>query len=344
MLVSVIIPIYNGEKYINKMYASLSNQTFQDFEVLYINDGSSDGSLEILRKIESNDQKIKVYDQKNKGICAARNKGIFQAQGKYIIFLDQDDGIEKNLIEAYVNAIEKYKADMAVCGKVHYFISNGKIIKKEYQKFDEEQISDQTRIYEYIFNIDNKKRLMTVWNCIYRKDIIEKYKICFDTQFKHGDEDGMFNIEYTLHCKSIYFSDKSYYHYYIRRGISTITKYNRELLDDYLYFIDKLCDLVSEIKDEYINALIKLYILRFFANIYIRFSCYHPKIRDKITFLDKVSSSDSFNYAISFSNKKYDKHFPLKYFYWDIFGFFYMRKWYGVSILLLDFIKILKKV
>ncbi len=344
MLVSIIVPIYNGFKYINKLYISLINQTFQDFEVWFINDGSYDNSLEILTKIIKKDERINVCNQKNKGICAARNAGIAHARGKYIIFLDQDDSFENNLIESYVSAIETQNVDMASFGKIHYWISDEVIVKKEFQKFNDERVSNLTKMYEYLFNIDNKKRLMTIWNCIYRKDVIEKYNIQFDEHFKHGDEDGMFNIEYVLHCKSIYFSSKCCYHYYIRKGVSTITKYNDELLNDYLYFIDKLYYLVSKIKDEYINALIKLYMLRFFSNIYIRFCRHHPKTNDKINFLKRLRNSKNFEYALTFSNKKYYKHFSIKYFYWNIINFFLIKKKYIISILLLNIIKSLKSL
>ena len=88
MLVSIVIPIYNGEKYIKKMYRSLSRQSFQDFELLYINDGSSDNSLDILVQIAKEDKRVKVYSHKNQGICASRNLGISNSHGKYIIFLE----------------------------------------------------------------------------------------------------------------------------------------------------------------------------------------------------------------------------------------------------------------
>ena len=113
---------------------------------------------------------------------------------EYIIFLDQDDSFENNLIESYVSAIETQNVDMASFGKIHYWISDEVIVKKEFQKFNDERVSNLTKMYEYLFNIDNKKRLMTIWNCIYRKDVIEKYNIQFDEHFKHGDEDGMFYI------------------------------------------------------------------------------------------------------------------------------------------------------
>lgn len=342
MLVSIVIPIYNGEKYIKKMYRSLSRQSFQDFELLYINDGSSDNSLDILVQIAKEDKRVKVYSHKNQGICASRNLGISNSHGKYIIFLDQDDDIENDLVEGYVSSIVNENTDMAVFGKIHYFISGEIINKKEYQNFSEERIYDRIKIYEYLFNLDNKKRLMTIWSCIYKKDIIEKYNICFDEHFKHGDEDGMFNIEYVLHCDSVYFSDKCYYHYYIRSGVSTITRYNNELTDDYLYFINKVCRLTSGIENEYIQTLIKLYILRFFSNIYVRFCRYHSKRKDKVKFLKRISHSDSFRYALSFSNRKYYRKFSNKYFFWDFFNYLLLQKRYNVSLLLLDLIKYLK--
>lgn len=344
MIVSIIIPIYNGAKYINKMYTSLSNQTVKDFELIYINDGSNDNSLQILLEIAKKDERVKVYDQENMGICASRNLGIINSHGEYLIFLDQDDGIENNLIENYIMAIKNKNVDMAVFSKVHYYISDGIISKKEYQKFDDELVTDKRKILEYLFNIDNKKRLMTIWNCIYRKDIINKFNIRFDEHFKYGNEDGMFNIEYIFKCNKVYFSNNYYYHYYIRNGISTITKYNNSIIDDYLYFIEKLSSIVFNINNSYLNELVKLYILRFFSNIYIKSCKYNSGIDDKICILKKVMNIDSFRYALSFTNMKYYKNFSIKYFYWDIFNFFLKRKKYFISVCLLDFLKIIKKI
>ena len=342
MKVSVIIPIYNGEKYIEEMYNSLSNQSFKDFEVIYINDGSKDDSLEMLESIANKDCRISVYSQNNRGICASRNLGIEKAKGEYLIFLDQDDGIEDNLIERYLEAITIHDADLASFGKIHYYMVGDEVVSKKPQILNEELVEDETTKLCYLFNIDNKKRLMTIWNCIYKKEIIQKYNIRFDQNFRHGDENGMFNIEYTLHCNRIFFSSGCYYHYYIRKGISTITKYNEDLLDNYLYYADKVYKLTSK-EDEKIKDIVKLYLLRFFSNVYARYRRFESSRQARVNFLIKTEKSIGFQFATQLSVIRNLECIPKKYLYWDIFNYNYKHKWYGIDILLLELLLGIKK-
>ena len=342
MKVSVIIPIYNGEKYIREMYNSLLNQTFKDFEVIYINDGSIDNSYDILKAISKKDSRIEVYSRENQGICASRNLGIEKSKGEYLIFLDQDDGIEDNLIEKYLETITTKGVDLASFGKIHYYVVNDEIVSKEPQLLNEELVCDKTTMLRYLFNIDNKKRLMTIWNCIYKKEIIQKYNIRFDQNFRHGDEDGMFNIEYTLHCNSVFFSGGCYYHYYIRKGISTITKYNEELLDNYLYYADKVFALTYK-NDEMINNIVRLNLLRFYSNVYARFRRYESSKQSCIDFLRKTEKSEGFQYATQLRVIRNLKDVPFKYLYWDIFNINYKHKFYVIDVLLLELIVGIKK-
>ena len=336
MKVSVIIPIYNGEKYVEDMYKSLSSQTYQDFEIIFINDGSVDKSGSILSEIENRDSRVRVITQVNKGICASRNVGIENSQGEYLIFLDQDDGIESNLIEKYYTAISQKNVDIASFGTIHYFIdANGKISDIKPMNIDEELVTNRRRLIECLFNLDNKKRLMTIWNCIYKRSLIEKNNIRFDVHFKHGDEDGMFNIEYALHCDKVYFSNESYYRYYKRKGISTITKYNEELLENYLYYSDKVFGLTKDFNKDDI-PIVQLYLLRFFSNVYGRFCRFHTKDHEKIEFLRQTRNSEGFRYATSLNIFCNRKRIPIKYIIWDFFNLAYEHKQYRIATVMLN--------
>ena len=113
--ISVIIPVYNVEKYLRECLDSLINQSFKDFEVICIDDGSTDKSYKILEEYSQKDSRIKVLKQEHNGAGAARNLGIEIAKGKYIQFLDSDDYFEPNMLEELYNTAEKFGADMAVC-------------------------------------------------------------------------------------------------------------------------------------------------------------------------------------------------------------------------------------
>ena len=110
-LISIIINVYNGEKYIKKCLDSVVNQTYKNIEIILVDDGSTDGSGELCEKIKNNDTRIKVYHKKNGGLGSARNYGFNQAKGEYILFLDSDDYIELNTIEKMI----KYKEYDIVC-------------------------------------------------------------------------------------------------------------------------------------------------------------------------------------------------------------------------------------
>jgi glycosyltransferase involved in cell wall biosynthesis len=118
-LVSVIIPLYNAQKYVAESIQSIINQTHTNWELIIVNDGSTDNGLEVAQKFESD--KIKVFSQKNKGASAARNYGIREAKGEYIQFLDADDLLSTNKIERQIEALEDKQDCISICNSVHFF-------------------------------------------------------------------------------------------------------------------------------------------------------------------------------------------------------------------------------
>ncbi|MBQ8784417.1 MAG: glycosyltransferase family 2 protein [Alphaproteobacteria bacterium] len=118
--VTVVIPVYNVEKYLEQCLDSVINQTYKDIEIICINDGSTDNSITILEKYALSDNRIKIISQTNQGISAARNAGIKVATGKYITFLDSDDFLSRDAIEKMVTAIENNYVDFVVC-QAHAF-------------------------------------------------------------------------------------------------------------------------------------------------------------------------------------------------------------------------------
>jgi len=122
--VSIIVPVYNVELYLEECLYSIINQTFEDIEIILINDGSTDHSLEIMEKFAKKDNRIKIISQKNKGVSEARNAGILIASGDYILFVDSDDVILTNTIEILYNKIIQTGSDLLL-GNVLYYYPNG---------------------------------------------------------------------------------------------------------------------------------------------------------------------------------------------------------------------------
>ena len=127
--VSIIIPVYNVQKYLRKCLDSIVNQTFKNIEIIIINDGSSDNSLNICKEYSKKDKRINIINKHNEGVSKARNTGLLYATGEYISFIDSDDWVEQNMIEELYNSITSNKADLCICN----FIKENKN-KRDYIK------------------------------------------------------------------------------------------------------------------------------------------------------------------------------------------------------------------
>ena len=114
-LISIVVPVYNVEKYLPRCIESILNQTYKNWEAIFVNDGSIDNSLEILKNYQKKDNRIKIIDKKNEGTGAARNDGINESKGKYITFLDSDDWYEKNFLEKLYNNLKENNSDVSMC-------------------------------------------------------------------------------------------------------------------------------------------------------------------------------------------------------------------------------------
>lgn len=145
--VSIIVPVYNGSNYLEKCLNSLINQTYKNIEIIVINDGSIDNSLEIIKRYQKNDQRIILIDKKNTGVSDSRNKGIEKATGDYICFLDADDFYENNYVEVMLNIIKKENVDVIRCNykvvdEKNELIENGKIDSYQGKRYDQKMIRD----------------------------------------------------------------------------------------------------------------------------------------------------------------------------------------------------------
>lgn len=215
-LVSIIVPIYNSEKTIKKCLDSVLVQTYRNIEIICVNDGSTDNSLNLLKEYSKKDNRIKVIVKSNGGVSSARNVGIKSAKGEYISFADSDDWLEKNMIEELVNVMESKNVDIVRC---NYY----KDEDKKAPSFNEE-INDKKIVGEKIINCLEKivkGEISTYVHClILKKEIIDKTNL-FDEEICLM-EDALFYIDLLSKCKSIYFFDKPLYHY--RTNLESCTR------------------------------------------------------------------------------------------------------------------------
>lgn len=204
--ISIIIPVYNSEKYIKKCIDSILEQTYKSYEIIVINDGSTDSSLKVINSLFNKNKKvIKVIDQKNIGIAKTRNKGISLATGKYIMFIDNDDWIDNDYLENYISMIEEENADIVIGG---------------YRRRTEEKIlfSNQPKSFIAIYS------LLAPWAKIYKLDFLKKNNIEF-LDYELG-EDVYFNtVAYSKTDKIVLTDYTGYNWFYNDKSVSnTIQK------------------------------------------------------------------------------------------------------------------------
>lgn len=223
MRISIIIPIYNGEKYLEKCLESISNQTYPELEVILVNDGSTDTSKEICEKWARKDCRFNLYNNENQGVSSSRNFGIKQATGEYITFVDCDDFLAKDALEILLQtASQGY--DLIIANHARYYDEqnvtlNVDIPTREYNK--KEFLDTFWKLYDsFVIN--------SPWGKLYKKEILQSKKIEFPTDYELG-EDLIFNLQYIEKSNTFYTINQNLY-YYRDTTDSLTTKYNENYL------------------------------------------------------------------------------------------------------------------
>jgi glycosyltransferase involved in cell wall biosynthesis len=229
--ISIIIPVYNAEKYLQKCLDNLINQTLQDIEILCINDGSKDKSLSVLQEYAKKDERIKVFTGENQGPAKARNTGLENAVGKYIMFCDSDDWYEPTMCEEMYNCIEKEKVDIVMC--------DCDVVEIEANHLRNKSDVDYVRLTSKGFHDVSKNCFVkipcTLWNKIFKKSLIDKYKISFPNGYLHDDD--AFIRQYWSISLSYFGLNKKLYNYALR-GNSIMSLCLSE--EDNLKILDKI--------------------------------------------------------------------------------------------------------
>lgn len=237
-LISIIIPVYKVEKYIKRCLDSVVNQTYKNLEIILVDDGTPDNSGKICDEYAKKDKRIKIIHKENGGVSDARNKGIEQATGKYIGFVDSDDYIDVNMYEILKNTIEKENADIASCKYVRF----AEYVEFDSQKYDKKTIEyNQEEYMKKFFKIGTQECVYYPWNKLYKKSII-----CSD-QYPKGltSEDVVGTYKALLKAKKIVEINYPYYYYFYNKKSITGSKFSNKDLD-----LIKIWDIVIKISNE----------------------------------------------------------------------------------------------
>lgn len=222
-LISVIIPVYNGEKYLAKCLDSILNQTYKHFEIIIVDNNSQDNSYQLAMDYALKDERIKVYHQKVSGVSHTRNYGVSVAKGTYIQFIDCDDYIEANLLQYSYELISKEHADL-VCTGLILNIQDPKGLKLVNQTTEFMIADTNESIMNKVLETMHGTYFNSPVNKLYRKAIIDKYTLVMPTDIDLG-EDLIFNLAYVSNCHKVIFADQCFYHYQMRLADNLSIKY-----------------------------------------------------------------------------------------------------------------------
>lgn len=251
-LISIIVPVYNVEKYLRKGIESILNQTYKNLEVIIIDDGSTDNSGIICDEYANADKRIHVIHQENKGVARARNAGLKLAGGKYIGFIDPDDYIDEKMFEILYRNIKDKDSDIAICS-IYRVETNG-VQRLWYQKFDEEKIIEGEDVFKR-FADDTFGGM--VWNKLFKRDIIRHYF----PDMRSG-EDVCWLMKIFLDVQKISYINQPLYFYIKRKESLTLT--DKIHINGYIeiYKIkNRIFTFISEARGDCIKYFIKEYLL-----------------------------------------------------------------------------------
>ena len=239
MLFSVIIPVFNCEKSIKCTVDSIISSGLTDYEIVIINDGSTDNTSSVCNSLCAQYNFIKYSEQKNSGVSTARNRGIGISTGEYILFFDADDTAQENSFFECVDIIKNEKPDILVFGLSFDYYKKGKLYRSDKMVPEQTGMRNKTQIKADLESLYNTNSITPVWNKIYRRSLISDNNILFNTNY-FLMEDFLFSLECLKATENIYCLPKALYHY--KQSENEKHAFNR------LKRVDNLCEYILPFK------------------------------------------------------------------------------------------------
>ena len=316
------MPVYNSGVFLKTAVDSILGQSFKDFELILVDDGSTDGSSEKCDEYAKKDNRVKVIHQENGGICNARNTALRIAQGDYITFSDHDDEYLPGLLETVYKRVIVDNADIVKFGKKELFIFDGKIVRTR-KTYLQDKIYNVNEIKENYLLFLNDMILDCVWDALFRRSIIVNNAIYFDERYKAGGEDIDFISRILIHASIFSTISECYYLHYIRKGFSTSSKYNPLKINAAKMLAERITISMKEIGiDIYRNKVNYVYQMMFTYFNGIAFLLQNPQCllskREKIEILSSLKYADflpDWTFTVSVREMwKKNKKYALSYF------------------------------
>lgn len=236
-MVSIIVPIYNGASVLKRCVDSILRQSYMEWELLLINDGSKDESLQICTTYAQMDNRVRVIDKTNEGVSATRNRGITEALGEYVQFIDCDDYVTEDYLQHMVSVMEREDADLVIAGYTRHKVGNiTENVPKEAVFHGKQQFAEE------FFELYNRWFLNTPWNKLYKRERIASE---FPLELSLG-EDLLFNLDYIKDCETIAVVGETGYQYCIENQDSLAIQYRENRFENDIYLHKYVLEYVKE--------------------------------------------------------------------------------------------------
>lgn len=241
--VSIIVPVYNSEQFLQRCVESILGQSITNIELILVNDGSSDKSGILCDYYAKKDPRVKVIHQRNSGVSSARNKGLDVARGKYISFVDSDDEITLQFIQRGIKLIGE--AELYLCGIEMLMPNKENDFSKEIYCIDKSNLMLAKEYMEQAWKTVPALCFCSPWCKIYKKKVIERYGLRFDERLSYG-EDTLFNLEYIERINHVFVDSEVCYRYYRENPESLYSRYRPEVYEVHSYVYKKWIDVVEK--------------------------------------------------------------------------------------------------
>lgn len=243
--ISVIIPVYNVEKYIDKCIQSVINQSMTDTEIILVDDGSTDKSLVKCKEWSQKDDRVRAIHQTNQGVSVARNRGIKESSGEWIAFIDSDDWIEPNYLEVLYKAAVRKNIDISICG-FYFDYPDEIVVRGHYEKdmeFNRREEISQIQIQIFAKNMSKIRnnsgdRIGAPWCKLFRSDFIKDNKLEFIPNLKRS-QDVVFNLFALEHAIKVIYTNQPLYHYRINPD-SVCVKFSKTILTNVNAYLNEM--------------------------------------------------------------------------------------------------------
>lgn len=308
-MISLVVPVYNVESFLRQCLDSLVNQTYSDIEIICVNDGSTDGSLEILKQYAKKDSRIIVVNRENRGVSESRNEGIHYAKGDWLMFVDSDDWIDTDCCKKVIS--KSSVADLVMFSYVREFRSSSAPKHLFDQQPKQFEGNDADMLLERFIALKGDElrnptkldSLSTVWGKLYKTSIIKQYGIKLESTRKTGTlEDLLFNVEYLIHANKVFYLPDCLYHQRKANAESITYSYKPNLDSKWLYVFQEIESKVNKSVYPWLPAAIERRKALCLFGLGLNISFCQTSWHKKKQMLKSIITSDWYHEAVAHLN------------------------------------------